>query len=258
MVGRGRGAVLPAWMSKKQDEAVAPGKKPEEEQDAGTWTEHTAPDGRKYYYNASLKKSSWTMPEGWNPTRTATGTWEEHKAPDGRTYYHNRATKESKWSIPVGATIIPRKDVQASGTPVRSLPAFVPPPGALQPGPTLQFATAREAHQAFQKMLKDAQIPSWMTWEHVVPMMSVDRRFGSVVTASERKMIFDEYIRGRLLEEARSMESRQREVCFSSFLLYSHGYMADDVTKVMLKIDKLIFLDDLIYPLRPAITVFFP
>lgn len=26
---------------------------------------------------------------------------------------------------------------------------------------------------------------------------------------------------------------------------------AGDVTKVMLKIDKLIFLDDLIYPLRP-------
>eukprot|EP00967_Tisochrysis_lutea_P077792 scaffold105698_cov22-Tisochrysis_lutea.AAC.1 len=27
------------------------------------WTEHTAPDGRKYYYNAKLGKSSWEKPE---------------------------------------------------------------------------------------------------------------------------------------------------------------------------------------------------
>ena len=26
------------------------------------WTEHTAPDGRKYYYNSSTKQSSWTKP----------------------------------------------------------------------------------------------------------------------------------------------------------------------------------------------------
>lgn len=26
------------------------------------WTEHTAPDGRKYYYNAATKTSSWTKP----------------------------------------------------------------------------------------------------------------------------------------------------------------------------------------------------
>jgi hypothetical protein len=27
------------------------------------WTEHTAPDGRKYYYNAKLSKSSWEKPD---------------------------------------------------------------------------------------------------------------------------------------------------------------------------------------------------
>lgn len=27
------------------------------------WTEHTAPDGRKYYYNTKLAKSSWEKPE---------------------------------------------------------------------------------------------------------------------------------------------------------------------------------------------------
>lgn len=26
------------------------------------WSEHVAPDGRKYYYNAETKQSSWTKP----------------------------------------------------------------------------------------------------------------------------------------------------------------------------------------------------
>lgn len=29
---------------------------------ADTWTEHTAPDGRKYYFNKALNKSSWEKP----------------------------------------------------------------------------------------------------------------------------------------------------------------------------------------------------
>lgn len=214
MVGRGRGAVLPAWMDEKKQEPE-PSDGEGKDDNRGTWTEHTAPDGRKYYYNKELKKSSWSMPKGWDATRSGAGTWEEHRAPDGRTYYHNRSTKESTWSLPVGATIVSRKEVHDSGAPVRNLPAFVPPPGALQPGPTPQFPTAREAHQAFEKMLKDAQIPSWITWEHALPILSVDRRFGSVVTTGEKKMLFDKYIRDKILEEARSLEARQKEVRFS-------------------------------------------
>lgn len=30
---------------------------------ADAWTEHKAPDGRTYYYNAATKQSSWTKPD---------------------------------------------------------------------------------------------------------------------------------------------------------------------------------------------------
>lgn len=30
---------------------------------ATPWKEHTAPDGRKYYYNKETKESRWTMPD---------------------------------------------------------------------------------------------------------------------------------------------------------------------------------------------------
>lgn len=30
---------------------------------AGNWTEHTAPDGRRYYYNSLTRESRWEKPE---------------------------------------------------------------------------------------------------------------------------------------------------------------------------------------------------
>ena len=34
------------------------------------------------------------------PAGAAKPVWTEHKAPDGRTYYYNAQTKESKWEKP--------------------------------------------------------------------------------------------------------------------------------------------------------------
>ncbi|DBB01103.1 TPA: hypothetical protein ACH3X1_000995 [Trebouxia sp. C0004] len=72
-----------------------------------SWTEHTAPDGRKYYYNKALKQSSWEKPPALVAAQAAaqkaadTGLdWKEFTSPDGRKYYHNRKTKESKWTMP--------------------------------------------------------------------------------------------------------------------------------------------------------------
>jgi hypothetical protein len=82
----------------------------------GMWTKHVSPkDGRTYYYNAVLKKSSWTRPDDFREGNTASrdserpappDVWEEHVSPDGRPYYFNRATKQSRWGRPMGATIV--------------------------------------------------------------------------------------------------------------------------------------------------------
>ena len=72
------------------------------------WTRHTAPDGRPYYYNATLKKSSWTLPTdvpGGQPVADGQ-VWEQHVAPDGRAYFYNRATKQSRWTRPEGGRIV--------------------------------------------------------------------------------------------------------------------------------------------------------
>lgn len=72
------------------------------------WSEHTAPDGRKYYYNSVTKTSVWQKPKALADAEAealaakviADCPWKEHKAPDGRFYYHNRAIGKSVWKVP--------------------------------------------------------------------------------------------------------------------------------------------------------------
>jgi pre-mRNA-processing factor 40 len=65
--------------------------------------ELTAPNGRVFFYNATMKQSVWekpvellTLAERADPLHI----WEEHTNADGRKYYFNRITKVSTWTLP--------------------------------------------------------------------------------------------------------------------------------------------------------------
>ncbi|KAJ0024473.1 hypothetical protein Pint_08612 [Pistacia integerrima] len=100
------------------------------------WQEHTASDGRRYYYNKRTKQSSWEKPlELMTPIEDiaypfllfrisklllmdllvylcflpdsvlliradASTVWKEFTTQEGKKYYYNKVTKQSKWSIP--------------------------------------------------------------------------------------------------------------------------------------------------------------
>lgn len=67
------------------------------------WTEHKAPDGRTYYYNATSKQSLWEKPDELKtPAELLLSQcpWKEYKSENGKVYYHNVSTKESRWTIP--------------------------------------------------------------------------------------------------------------------------------------------------------------
>nr|CAG8546270.1 9315_t:CDS:10 [Entrophospora candida] len=67
------------------------------------WTEHSSPDGRKYYFNSITKQSSWDKPDELKtPEERSIGScaWKEFTADNGSKYYYNSNTKESKWEIP--------------------------------------------------------------------------------------------------------------------------------------------------------------
>lgn len=90
------------------------------------WTEHTAPDGRKYYYSKTLKKSVWTMPEEMKRARqgggvgtTATPMGATPTAPP--TAVAAKGSASAVGGAPVGAV---------GGAPVGGGPAGVPPAAA--------------------------------------------------------------------------------------------------------------------------------
>jgi pre-mRNA-processing factor 40 len=76
------------------------------------WTEHKAPDGRTYYYNAKTKQSSWEKPEELKtPAEKLLSQclWKEYTSENGKKYYHNVSTKESKWTVPAEVEDIRKK-----------------------------------------------------------------------------------------------------------------------------------------------------
>jgi len=91
------------------------------------WSEHTAPDGRVYYYNSVTKHSLWEKPDELKtPSEVSIlimrnlvvvcsnilsvffclqlllskCPWKEYQSENGKTYYHNVETKQSVWTIP--------------------------------------------------------------------------------------------------------------------------------------------------------------
>ncbi|XP_057840950.2 pre-mRNA-processing protein 40A isoform X2 [Cryptomeria japonica] len=89
-------------------------------QSSSEWQEHTAGDGRRYYYNKRTRQSSWEKPlELMTPIERADAStvWKEFTTPEGRKYYYNKVTKQSKWTIPDDLRIA-REQAEKAANPV--------------------------------------------------------------------------------------------------------------------------------------------
>lgn len=65
------------------------------------WTEHTAPDGRKFFYNIKTKESTWEKPDVLKTAYELECDWTEYTSKEGRPYYYNNKTKKSQWDKPI-------------------------------------------------------------------------------------------------------------------------------------------------------------
>ena len=53
------------------------------------WTEHTAPDGRHYYFNRKTQVSSWDKPSELQTPEERACVWREYTSEGNKVYYHN-------------------------------------------------------------------------------------------------------------------------------------------------------------------------
>lgn len=210
------------------------------------WTEHKAPDGRPYWYNAKTKTSKWDKPpELMTPEERAkaqTTDWKEHTAPDGRKYYYNKTTKESKWTPPeewkraqagkaaaaaaaspaaAAKPVVPVVQVvkaEATASPAQAVPSqqpvqAVPEPKSDPEGKYL-YATKEDAKLAFKQLLASVGMRSDWSWEQAMRLIVSDPRYGALKSLGEKKACFNEYAQQRKNEEkdeARQKLKRSRE-----------------------------------------------
>lgn len=202
-------------------------------EEAKNWTEHTAPDGRKYFYNNATKASSWEKPDCLKSSLEmllAQCPWKEYKAENGKTYFHNNETKESTWVIPrdlqeikdriaaEGGDVVGLEDIHsptgdqkkssaldaamaatlAAYKPSEPKPNNIPRPDSPKP---MVFRDKREAMEALKDLLKDKNVPSSANWETALNLIKKDARWETLSKLSEKKQAFNSYKIHRQKEE---------------------------------------------------------
>eukprot|EP00118_Oscarella_pearsei_P003132 m.13115 g.13115 ORF g.13115 m.13115 type:complete len:626 (+) comp24482_c0_seq2:35-1912(+) len=179
------------------------------------WQAHTAPDGRKYYYNAETKESRWDKPD-----ELLTGTeqllkscpWKEHTSESGKPYYFHAQTEESVWSCPkelqdIKDKIEKEKSVATAEGGSDSTAKVAESAagsekekrqeGSSKPDVDRERAAIMEGREqariAFKELLKEKGITSTASWEYAIRQISGDTRFHAIKRANERKQLFNEY-----------------------------------------------------------------
>ena len=176
------------------------------------WTEHTAPDGRKYYYNAGTKASVWQKPKAYADAELeaqaakviADCSWKEHTAPDGRSYFHNRVEKKSVWKIPAelaaaqaeAARLRAQIESGAAASAAVSAPASAVPAAVGGKTGEFMYATPEEAKTAFKAMLSHVRAPLDSKWDKVSARIesSGDVRFKALKTNGQRASCYKEWV----------------------------------------------------------------
>lgn len=223
---------------KKAEVKEKPKKKKRVKKPKKAWTEHTAPDGRTYYFNAETKTSLWTKPDDLKTEVEKlldACVWKEYKSDSGRAYYHNTETKDSKWTIPEELEELKKRleeekkvlaekpessseeevtddgeseDEEKAGSDEGGEDDRVP-----KQAQTIkrEWTSKEEAKQAFKDLLREKNVPSQATWEQAMKLIVHDYRFEALQKLNEKKQVFNTYKQQKANEEKEQHRERAKE-----------------------------------------------
>lgn len=186
------------------------------------WTEHTAPNSMKYYYNGLTKESTYTKPPALNQNSVAPAVtipaapapivqkWTEYtEAATGKTYYSDGV--QTTWEKPDGYQ--EPLHVQHKHAMMDAAGDAEPPKKkkktAAAARKTTEFGSKTEAIAGFKGLLLAKDIQPTTKWNEVVRVCSSDGRWDAclVLTQGERKQALAEYQTKR----ANELRDRERE-----------------------------------------------
>jgi pre-mRNA-processing factor 40 len=198
---RGQGTMVATPISLPQP--VAPSQIDE------AWTEHTAPNSMKYFYNGITKESTFTKPKalmrgnGSNPS--AEQPWVEYKdATTGKEYYSNGTI--TTWEKPDGFEISAKVHPEVNDDERPKKKKKTSPPEKVA-----EFSSKSDATAGFKGLLLAKDIQPTMKWNDVVKTCSSDPRWAAceILTQGERKQALAEYQTKRA-NELRDLEREER------------------------------------------------
>ncbi|KAJ6842706.1 pre-mRNA-processing protein 40A isoform X4 [Iris pallida] len=145
---------------------------------ASDWQEHTAADGKRYYYNKKTRQSSWEKPAELMTAierADASTEWKEFTTSEGRKYYYNKVTKQSKWTLPDDLKLAREQAAGASslGTTSLNIPSAEVPSTTTTSVLTPPVVSAVESSpvpmSAFSSVTPNAMVASGTTAAVVAP-----------------------------------------------------------------------------------------
>ena len=219
---------------------------------SSSWTEHDAPDGRKYYYNRATKKSTYEKPKELYTARERfvdeNCAWKAtYDKTSEKYYYYNRETKETRWEMPEelrrtekrwekmneekmkreNTTAIGKEGggeggkeraatagaAAAVGRPAQHTHNQSYVPLRTNSESALTYANDEERKAAFNKLLKDINMPTSGTFEQFAQLAASDARFNALKKNGEKRNLFNGFRSKKLRavkEEAKEFEKRKR------------------------------------------------
>ncbi|XP_031211085.1 pre-mRNA-processing factor 40 homolog B isoform X6 [Mastomys coucha] len=225
--------------------ATAPGADTASSAVAGTgppralWSEHVAPDGRIYYYNADDKQSVWEKPSVLKSKAElllSQCPWKEYKSDTGKPYYYNSQSQESRWTRPKDLedleALVKQESTgkqqtqqlhppQPQPDPPPIPPAPIPVPMALlepEPGRSEDCDVLEAAQPLEQGFLQREEGPSSSTGQHRLPQDEEEakpepERSGLSWSNREKaKQAFKELLRDKAVPSNASWEQAMKMV----------------------------------------------
>jgi len=178
------------------------------------WTEHTTPEGRKYWYNSKTQESTWVKPDELKTEaekKLNNCPWKQYTAENGKPYYFNSITKESSWTIPSELKELKEKiidhekkdpEIIKSASPAAEVHE-VPPESKGSPPSQSQsqkksmgkkkYETKEEALHAFYEMLEERGVSPDFDWNDVIKLVMDDYRYSALTTQKQKKAAFVEW-----------------------------------------------------------------
>ena len=147
------GSPVPAFVNPP----IVPGMEPPPPQTDSPWTEHKAPDGRRYWFNKITKSSTWEKPlDLKTPAERILSAcaWREFKTDTGKIYYFNSRTKQSVWSKPQELSEAEKQASEAEAAMAAAASLSSETENSPSPSSTGQLSTSAGNSSAIEEAMK--------------------------------------------------------------------------------------------------------